>query len=118
MAAHASLLLAAQNCFEDMTAQTIAGTLPAALATFLDAIQPTFSDDRANDHPILNWIAVLYAYQVQMSGGANNYVELRVAADYMYRFCFMAYQAQTQTPALITGAQAAVILAAYNANFG
>mgnify|MGYP001600440290 CR=1 FL=1 len=116
MAAALTLVQAAQESLQNMAVQTVAGTLKTRIATFLDTIQAQLDSEIPENHPIINWSAVLYGYQTQMAGGANDYIELRISGDYVYRLCYMAAQSQDQS--LITGAQAAAILAAYNANFG
>lgn len=110
-----TLTEAAKQSWTNMVDLTIAGTLGSAIATFCRAVIAAFPAPTTKNHPVLNWNAVLFGYQSQMGGSANDYVELRISADYVYRLCYMAAQSQTQ--GLISTTQAAAILAAYNANF-
>lgn len=116
MAARATLADAALGAFEDMTVQSAAGTLDDAIAAFIAGYTASFDEQRSGDRPIINWTAVLYGYQAQMDGAVNDWTELRITADYVYRLCFLGSQLRSQSS--ISVAQAAAILAAYNANFG
>lgn len=113
--AEPNLTEAAKQSWTNMVDLTIAGTLDSAIAAFCEAVLAVFPTPTAKAHPVLNWTAVLFGYQEQMGGAANDYVELRISADYVYRLCYMAAQSQDQS--LISATEAAAILAAYNANF-
>jgi hypothetical protein len=101
-----------------------ADTLQARMVAFWTAINPAFEEQIPNDHPIANWIAVIAAfspsilpYAAVKDPGATPYAGGTVstfssAVDYVYRICKFSFEY-----ALITPAQKAVILAAYNAQF-
>lgn len=115
MAAAADLEQAAKQAWENLAPLSVAGTLRARLLAFCAAIKPQFQDAVPGNRPTLNWIAVLWAYATNMSATANNWPALRPAPEILYRLCFMTNQADVQN--MITGAQAAAVLAAYNAQF-
>lgn len=115
MAAAISLKQAALQTWDNLFPLSALGTLDTQLLAFIAAIEPTFSEQQPNDHPIENWISVLAGFVANMQGAAFDWSELRVAADYVYRMCWMAFQLNTQ--GLISNAQAAAMLAQYNSKF-
>ena len=99
-------------------------TLQTRMISFWTAINPSFEEQIPNDHPIANWIAIIASlspsilpYVAVKDPGATPYAggtisTFGLAVDYVYRLCKLAFEYT-----LITPAQKAVILAAYNAQF-
>jgi hypothetical protein len=115
MATAASLSQAAKQSWVNLAPLEAAGTIRPKLLAFIAAITGQFNDGNPGDHPMRNWIAVLWQFADQMSVTADHWDELRIAAEYLYRLCFMGEQSNVQ--ALITPAQYNAVLAAYNAQF-
>jgi hypothetical protein len=102
----------------------VADTLQTRMINFWTAINSSFEEQIPNDHPIANWIAVIAAlspsilpFVANKAPGATPYgggtiSTFGLAVDYVYRLCKLAFEYT-----LITPAQKAVILAAYNAQF-
>ena len=112
MATAANLTQAAKQSWDNLTPSAIAGTLRADLLAFCVAIGPLYPQGDLSAHPVANWIAVLHAFAQNMASTSNEWPLLRIAADYVYRLCFMAAQLTTALPTATTQT-----LAAYNANF-
>ena len=99
-------------------------TLQAKVIAFWQAINPAFEEQTLNDHPVADWIAIIAAlapsilpFAVNASPGATPWAggtitTFELAVDYVYRLCKFAFYY-----GLITPAQKATILAAYNAQF-
>lgn len=121
MATATTLEQAAKQAWANLAVLATAGTLRAQLIAFCTTVRPLFNGNAGanpGDHPTANWIAVLWAFADQMDAVADDWPALRVAADYVYRLCFMTEQARTgNTPPLITQAQYDAVLASYNAEF-
>jgi cellobiose-specific phosphotransferase system component IIC len=115
MAAAVDLEQAAKQAWDNLAPLAVAGTLQAQLLAFVTTIAPEFEEAKPGDHPTANWIAILWAFATSMDPAANNWSALKVAADYVYRLCFMTNQADTQ--GMITALQAQAVLDAYNAEF-
>jgi hypothetical protein len=115
MASASDLEQAAKQAWLNLAPLSISGTLRAKLLAFCAAISPQFNVGNPGDRPTINWNAILWAHAQTMSPVADNWPALRVAADYLYRLCFMTNQADNQS--MITTAQAAAVLTAYNAQF-
>jgi hypothetical protein len=124
-------MTAALDLFEaaNLTPQNLrplweADTLQPKMIAFWTAINPSFEEQIQNDHPIANWIAVIAAlspsilpFAATKAPGATPYgggtiSTFGLAVDYVYRLCKLAFEYT-----LITPAQKATILAAYNAQF-
>jgi len=101
-----------------------ADTLQTKMISFWQAIDPSFEEQIQNDHPVADWIALIAALAPAIlpfadtsnpgatpwAGGTITTFEL--ASDYIYRLCKFGFYYM-----LITPAQKATILAAYNAQF-
>ncbi len=112
MATAASLTQAAKQSWTNLSTLSIAGTLRARLLTFCSTILPLYPQGEAAGHPVADWIAVLQGFATNMAATATNWPLLRIAADLVYRLCFMAEQLTTALPS-----QTTATLVAYNANF-
>src|SRR5436309_2409350 len=93
-----------------------AGTLAGVLSNFVAAADPIFSDERANDRPVGDWLVLLYALSQEIAANQVTDEELDTCATHLFRMCLAA--ASAQTSALITTAQANALLVVWNANFG
>lgn len=101
-----------------------ADTLQPKVIAFWQAINPIFDEQIPNDHPVADWIAIIAAlatsilpYSGNASPGATPWAggtitTFSLAYDYVYRLCKFTYYYT-----LITPAQKAAILGAYNAQF-
>ena len=99
-------------------------TLQAKTIAFWQDISPSFQEQIPNDRPVADWIAVIAALApsiLPFSGNASpgatpwaggTITTFELASDYVYRLCKFAYYYT-----LISSAQKAAILAAYNAQF-
>lgn len=115
MAAAANLFQAGQQSWVNLSPLATAGTLRTKLLTFVSTIAPSFTQGAPGDHPVANWIAILWAFAQTMSATAGHWDQLRIATDYLYRLCFMGEQSNSQ--GLITPTQYNLVLATYNAQF-
>lgn len=117
MAAAANLSQAAQQSWGNLQTKSIAGTLRANILAFCSATEPTFPSTDPGSAPVANWLAVLRCFASSMTASPTVWSgdALRTAALYVYRLCYMGEQARAQT--MISVPNAAILLAAYNANF-
>lgn len=100
-----------------------ASTLQARVISFANDLADDFPDGTVNNRPIANWLATIASFaptiQAYNNGGndlgQNTEQTFQTAVRYIYRLCKFAYYYEDQN--LITPAQAAAILAAYNARF-
>jgi len=116
MAAAATLPDAASDAFANLRTLWLADTLKTKLTAFCRAVLPEFPQSEDNSHPVSNWAVLIYALASQMPASNVTYDDLITAADEVYRICWITNQLgveQTQ----ISGAQAAFVLATYNAQF-
>jgi len=116
MPSEPNLTSAALNAYANMWVSTN-GTNWLA---FCSEALPFFPDDRPNNHPIANWLAVLstLATTVVAEGNDPTAVELREAVSAVYRVCLLCnyLNGVPVSPKLISDAQAAALLAAYNSH--
>lgn len=119
MATAADLEEAAGQATDNLSAKWVAGTLKTNLTAFYTALLPTFPESERASHPISNWLILIASITAKMEAGNSflvvPYTDLVTAANYVYRLCWMTNQLNVET--VITGAQAAAVLAAYNTNF-
>jgi hypothetical protein len=120
----ANLLEAANLTPQNLRPLWEADTLLPKMLAFWQAINPNFEEQAANDHPVSNWISVIAALTPSILPFAGNtnpgatpwaggtITTFSLASDYVYRICKFTYYYT-----LITPAQKAAILAAYNAQF-
>lgn len=121
--AAATLLEASTDCPTDLLARWKADTLKAAVIAFAQDLYDDFPDDLPDNHPIANWLAVIGAFAPTIqdfenatgasSTGQDSVTTYSAAVRYVYRLCRLAFYYEDQGG--ITPAQAAAILAAYNA---
>lgn len=112
--AAANLVDAASDSFNDCYALWLANTLKAKLALFANGLLPTFPQQQLNAHPVSNWLTLILVASTRMPSSNVGYSDFLAAVDYMYRCCWMTNQLGV-TQSLITSAQAAAVLASYNA---
>lgn len=93
-----------------------ASTLKAKFGLFIDAVQVTFKDDIPNDRPVGNWLILMKSLHSQMGAGILPEVQFNDAVEQLYRICLAG--ASQLAAGLISGAQAAALLAAWNAQIG
>ncbi len=119
MATATTLEEAAGQTFFNLLSKWITGTVKTNLVAFAAAALPVFPEDDQNNHPVGNWASVIGSQAALMPAGNSYtnvpYQQVVTATDYVYRICWMASQLDTQSS--ISGAQAAALLAAYNAAF-
>ncbi len=112
MATAVDLTEAAQQSWDNLTVLAIAGTLRTRLLAFCATCVPLYPQGEAAGHPVANWLAVLNGFATDMATTAGEWPLLRIAADLVYRLCFMAQQLTSSLPTETTAT-----LAAYNAQF-
>lgn len=114
----ANLTDAADTTYARVSLVWTANTIRTKVAAFIVAAAIPFSDTTPNDRPVLNWLVPLTALSTQMTANADTPLPqamFNAAVDYIYRMCFAG--AFAQSAGRITNAQAAALLAAWNANF-
>jgi len=120
----ATLLEAANLTPQNLRPLWEADTLQAKLISFWQAINPVFQEQSPADHPVADWIAIIAALApaiLPFAGNANpgatpwaggTITTFGLAIDYVYRLCKFGFYYT-----LISPAQKAAILVAYNAQF-
>jgi len=123
MPAAVDLIDAAGQAPVDLLARWQADTLNARLVAFAATATAIFPTSTANNAPIANWCSVISAFAPSIINftqaahvGLNTIPQYQTAVDYVYRLCKLANYYNV-TLGLITNAQAAALLAAYNAQF-
>lgn len=107
---------AAHEAFDNLYTLWLADTLKSQTATFCDAVLAQVSEQDVNARQVADWATLLDITQDQMPGASVSFTTgLVVAADQVYRLCWLAYALNQQ--GLLTNAQATAILAAYNAAY-
>lgn len=101
-----------------------ANTLKTKMIAFWQQVSPAFVDELPNDHPIVNWLSIIAAFSPAILNFADNkapgftpysggtITTFSTSVDYIYRLCKFGFYYP-----LITPAQKAALLAAYNAQF-
>lgn len=124
MTVAATLLEAANLTPQNLRPLWEGDTLQAKMDAFWKAINPVFEEQIQNDHPVGDWIAIIAAltpsilpFAANADPGATPWAggtitTFSLAVDYVYRLCKFAFYYM-----LITPAQKAAILTAYNAQF-
>jgi hypothetical protein len=128
MTAAANLFDAANLTAANLYPLWVNDTLQAAVVAYAatPALATAFEEAATNNHPIGNWLAVIAAQatailpyvQGEFSSapyGIGTITAMNKAVDYIYRLCKLGFALNEQD--LITDAQAAALLAAYNDNF-
>lgn len=120
MSIAATLPEAAGLSFDNLQVKWLSNQLRNALLNFWSQLSSPstgpFLDGVANNHPIGNWLALIASLQSLMKQSNVPIDQMTVAAEYIYRICWMTETLRTQQ--LITTPQAAAVLAAYNGSFG
>lgn len=124
MTAAANLLEAANLAPQNLRALWETDTLKPKVIAFWQAIVPAFPEEIDNNRPVNNWIAIIAAFAPSIMPFADTenpgvspwpggtITLFGIASDYVYRLCKFGYYYP-----LITPAQKAALLAAYNAQF-
>lgn len=121
MAAAADLSQAAGQAFTNIGAKWNLNTLKNAVTLFASDCAGVFVESNPNDHPMGDWLAIIAAIGQDMpSGGAPtqpviSFSQMQSAAKAVGGMCSLGFQLNASL--LITNAQAAAVLAAYNARF-
>lgn len=121
MAVAADLLDAAAKTPTNLLPLWQANTLKAKMVAFWQAITDDFLDQTPNDRPVGAWISIIAAFSPSILNyeqpafsdvGLGTVSTFETSVDYIYRLCKFSYYYT-----LISSAQKAAILAAYNAQF-
>ena len=115
MAAEPDLESAAFGAVDNLLPWLADNTLKSRLAAFAENLNDEFPDGTPNDRPVGNWLGLIAVVSDRMPAANVPFTEFMTSADYVYKICWMANQLDVQ--GLITPAQAAAVLAEYNANF-
>jgi len=118
-----SLQDAASQAYGLIAAQWEAGTLQVAFAGFNADVATVFpsqgGDNTAPERTVSNWLVSGKSIEndIPMGPAMASYLTVNQASQYVFQICWAADDASTSVPLRITVAQAAAILAAFNANF-
>jgi hypothetical protein len=124
MTVAANLLDAANLAPQNLRPLWEADTLKAKMIAFWQQASPSFEEQIPTDHPVINWISIIAAFSPSILNFADNkspgftpyaggtITTLSTSVDYIYRICKFGFYYP-----LITPAQKAALLAAYNAQF-
>lgn len=123
MATATDLLDAATQTPANLNTLWRADTLQARVTAFASDLVDDFPDDVPSNRPIANWLAVIAAFAPTIQSfdnagshlGQNTEQTFQAAVRYVYRICKLGYYYEDE--GFISSAQAAAILAAYNARF-
>lgn len=116
MATATTLAQAAGQTFDNLNVRFLANQMKAVLTLFWKNTINIFPDGDVNSHPVSNWLTVIAAIADQMPSTNVPLEQLTAASEAVYRLCWMA--SFLAGAALITNAQAASLLASYNAIIG
>lgn len=125
MATAATLQIAAQQAYDNLTIWWLNNQLKTKCSTFSAALLALFPDDNANARPVANWGTILAALAANMTIASTfppmstHYpeVDLSEAAQIVYKTCWICSYLSTSPQTAVSGAQATAVLAAYNATF-
>ncbi len=106
-----SLQAAAGLAFDNLQVKWLGNQLPSSILLFCPNVKLIFHEQEANSHPCINWNTILWNLGAQMVNPPP-IAQLGLAAEYVFRMCWMTNQLQVQ--GLITAPQAAAVLLRYN----
>jgi hypothetical protein len=112
--AAATLSEAAVTAAANLYTLLAAGTLKVKTAQFWAALIDTFPDSDPNDRPVANWLVLIAVLSDQMEADVT-YPQFTDMVDLVYRICFLTKALNDE--GLVDNAQAAAVLAQYNAKF-
>lgn len=115
MATAPTLGRAAAQADDNLFPFFVANTLRGKLITFADTCLALFLDGAAPTRPIAHWLTLLRSAAALMPNAAVPLAQYETAMQYVHRCCLMAQQLNTQ--AALSNANAALMLASYNAQF-
>jgi hypothetical protein len=104
--------------YEQMYLKWAANTLDTATAGFSAVANPIFPDEIANNRPVGNWLILINALVSTLPTGLVGQKQFNQLVEYVARMCIAGFTINGQTPPMISNAQAAALLAAWNAAFG
>lgn len=104
--------------YPQMSLQWAANTLDTSAASFAAAASPLFSDGIPNDRPVGNWLILIDGLVSTLPAGLVGQKDFNQLVEYVARMCIAAFTINAQSPPMISNAQAAALLAAWNAAFG
>ena len=118
MTVAATLEEAAGLAYTNVSLKQAAQTLQPSINAFWTTLNAPglFQDQKPNDHPVANWLAIIADLAVNMATPDATINEVNAAAQYVYRICLVT--AALYASALITNAQQLAVLASYNTNLG
>jgi len=106
-----SLQAAAGLAFDNLQVKWLGNQLPLSIVQFASSVKPVFQEQDVNSHPVINWNTILWSLGSLMVNPPA-IAQLGLAAQYVFRMCWMTNQLRVQT--LITAPQAASVLSLYN----
>ncbi len=118
MATATTLSQAAGQAFDNLHIQWLANQLGGAtgrIVLFCEATLALFPESLPASNPVSNWITVFWALGIRLPTTNVPVDQLTDAAEILYRLCWMAFSLIGNG---ITTAQAAALLAQYNAIIG
>lgn len=116
MATATSLAQAAGQAFDNLHIRWLANQLKSVLTIFSQTALPTFPESAPDSNPVSNWLTLIAALAAPMPATNVPIDQLTLAAQFVYRLCWMA--SFLQSSGGITNTQATFLLATYNAIIG
>lgn len=116
MATATTLAQAAGQAFDNLHIRWLANGLKSVLTAFWQQTLPTFPESEPNSHPVSNWLTLIAVIADDIPATNVPVDQLTIAAQRLYRLCWMG--SVLQQSGGITNAQAAFLLASYNAIIG
>lgn len=117
MATASTLQEAAGQAYDNLEISWLSNNLKTNTRDFAAAVLSQFPDENANARPVANWATILSSFSKVMPATNVPQTELTSAVEVVYKACWLASYLTTTTPQMVTTAQAAAMLASYNAAF-
>ena len=105
----------AGQAFDRLQTLWVANLMKQKIQIFCATSLPLFSDQTANDHPVINWLSVFSSLGNLMANSNVPITQLNTAAQYLYRTCWMT--SFLVGAGLITNAQGLGVHGNYIGNF-
>lgn len=116
----ATLVEAANLSYSQLALKWTANTLRTATSAFAAAASPIFPDGQDNSRPVGNWLVLIDALVSTLPPTPQpvSVSDFNQTVEYVARMCYAAFTLNAQVPQLVSNAQAAALLIAWNTAFG
>ena len=111
-----NLTNAAGLAFDNLQVKWLSNHLKDSLQNFWIPLLPLFPDINDAQRPVSNWLIIIATFSDLISQTSVPISDLTLAAEYVYRMCWMTDVLRAS--GAITSAQATAVLGAYNGNIG